>query len=439
MATLAARGSGTPTTTGTTWASVTSAVDGAAGTNPATYATLTSTTSGAVATIEVSGYGFSSIAATATLNTVTVSLRHFENNTGRFASVRFQPYDGATAIGTLQTATLATSARNDSFTFPVTLAQLRSATFKVRVTITGAASTQSRVESIDYIDVTADYTPLVPKTGTATLAHAWSTTASGTAPVPAAPGSRALESGGGRITEGAAARLLETAAAPPNQGSSTYTHSWSTTAAGKRTAKGAAVTTYVETTAGAGKRVPKGASTTTYVEALAGAGKRAPKSPATTSYVETVTGAGKRTAKGASSLAHIWTPTAAGVKPAVGVKQGTAAFTHHQTTSAAGKKAPKGTSATTWRETVTAAGKRVLRGAAVITWQETTGAAGKRVAKASAVVVYVEIIEAQGVRDLGGDVIGYWQGQETIEAQWIETRVVAWQLDGVGARVTLDA
>ena len=42
------------------------------------------------------------------------------------------------------------------------MAQLRSATFKIRVTITGAASTQSRVESIDHVDVTADYTPLPP-------------------------------------------------------------------------------------------------------------------------------------------------------------------------------------------------------------------------------------------------------------------------------------
>ena len=88
MATLAARGSGTPATTGTTWASVTNAVDGTAGTNPATYATYTNAAASAVATIEITGYGFSSsIGASDTLNSVTVSLRHFENNTGRFASV----------------------------------------------------------------------------------------------------------------------------------------------------------------------------------------------------------------------------------------------------------------------------------------------------------------------------------------------------------------
>ena len=163
MVALAKRGSGTPTTNGTTWASTTNAVDGTAGSNPATYTTYTNATASAVGYIEISGYDFAStIGASDTLNSVTVNLRHFENNTGRFASVRFQPYDGATAIGTIFTATLATAARNDSTTFPVTLAQIRSSTFKIRVTVTGAASTQSRVESIDYVDVTADYTPLPP-------------------------------------------------------------------------------------------------------------------------------------------------------------------------------------------------------------------------------------------------------------------------------------
>lgn len=164
MATVAARGAGTPATTGTTWASVTNAVDGGAGTNPATYTTLTSTTSGAVATIEITGYGFSvSLGASDTLTSISVSCRHFENNTGRFASVAVTVWDGATQIGGSNNATLATTARNDAFTYTPTLTQLRSATFKVRITITGAATTQSRVESIDHVDVAATYT--VPTTG----------------------------------------------------------------------------------------------------------------------------------------------------------------------------------------------------------------------------------------------------------------------------------
>lgn len=163
MVALAVRGPTVGTTTGTTWASTANAVDGVVGVNNATYATYTNAVASAVGTIEISGFNFaSSIGALDTLNSVSVSLRHFENNTGRFASVRFQAFDGGTAIGTATTCTLATAARNDVATVPATLAQVRSSTFKITVTITGAASTQSRIESIDYVDVTADYTPLPP-------------------------------------------------------------------------------------------------------------------------------------------------------------------------------------------------------------------------------------------------------------------------------------
>lgn len=158
------RGSGTPATTGTTWASVTNAVDGTPPANPATYATMTSTTTSAVATMEVSGFDFGTVLATATgLTSISVSLRHFENTVARFASVAVTVWDGATQIGGSNNATLATTARNDAFTYTPTLTQLRSATFKVRITITGAATTQSRVESIDHVDVAATYT--VPTTG----------------------------------------------------------------------------------------------------------------------------------------------------------------------------------------------------------------------------------------------------------------------------------
>jgi len=153
------RGSGTPATTGTTWASVTNAVDGNPPAIPVTYATMTSTTSGAVATIEVSGYDFSTvIPGTATLiGNITVQVRHFENNTGRFATIDFQPYDGSTPLSSAQPVTLSASAVTAQQIFSVTLAQLRSATFKIRITITGAASTQSRIFSLDHIDVSATY------------------------------------------------------------------------------------------------------------------------------------------------------------------------------------------------------------------------------------------------------------------------------------------
>ena len=164
MATLAQRGAGTPVTTSTvgTWATATNAVDGAAGTNPATYAVWTSTGSSAVATIEITGYNFAAIGASDTLNSVTVSVRNLCSATARFSKVEYQAWSGGVALGTIRTGTLATSAHNDSGTFACTVAQLKAADFKVRVTITRAAVTQSATFSIDYADVTADYTAPPP-------------------------------------------------------------------------------------------------------------------------------------------------------------------------------------------------------------------------------------------------------------------------------------
>jgi hypothetical protein len=164
VATLAQRGAGTPVTTSTvgTWATATNAVDGAAGTNPATYAVWTSTGSSAVATIEITGYNFAAIGASDTLNSVTVSVRNLCSATARFSKVEYQAWSGGVALGTIRTGTLATSAHNDSGTFACTVAQLKAADFKVRVTITRAAVTQSATFSIDYADVTADYTAPPP-------------------------------------------------------------------------------------------------------------------------------------------------------------------------------------------------------------------------------------------------------------------------------------
>jgi hypothetical protein len=168
-ATYIDRGSGTPATTGTTWASVANVVDGTPPANPATYATMTNATASAVATIEVTGYDFATAlpADVDAVLSVTVRVRHFESATARFAGVQYQPFDGATAIGTIATATLGTAAADTGGTFPVTLAQLKSATFKVRVTITGAASTQSRVFNLDHVDVVVLYgQPGGPKAAT---------------------------------------------------------------------------------------------------------------------------------------------------------------------------------------------------------------------------------------------------------------------------------
>ena len=157
MPTLTKRGSGTPVTSGTTWAATTNTVDGTPPANPATYGTWTNAANSAVGYIEISGYDFSAIPASAILNSVTVVIRHLVNNAGRVSTIRFQPYDSTTALGTIATGTNTTSAHDNSSTFAVTLAQLKSGTFKIRVTVTHAANTQSLIFSLDHADVTADY------------------------------------------------------------------------------------------------------------------------------------------------------------------------------------------------------------------------------------------------------------------------------------------
>ena len=166
MATLTRRGSGTPATTGSpAWATATNAVDGTPPANPATYATHTSTVSGGVSTIQTSGYNWSSfISSGATINSVTVTIRHLVSTASRYSTIQYQAYSGGVALGTIATGTITTAAHDNSATFPVTLAQLWAADFGVRVTVTRAGTTVSAVFSIDHADVTVDYTPLIPVT-----------------------------------------------------------------------------------------------------------------------------------------------------------------------------------------------------------------------------------------------------------------------------------
>jgi len=158
--TIASRGSGTPADNGVaTWATKTNAVDGAVGTNPNTYATWTNSTSSGVGYIEVSGYAFSSIPAGSTILDVKVVIRHLCSNTGRITSTVFQAFDGATSVSGSQGTTLSTAAHDETMNFVCTLAQIKSATFKIRVTTTHAANTQSLVFSLDHADVTVSYAP----------------------------------------------------------------------------------------------------------------------------------------------------------------------------------------------------------------------------------------------------------------------------------------
>jgi len=158
--TLVRRGAGTPATTGTTWSTVTNAVDGTPPANPATYAVLTNAVSSGVGSIDVTGYDFSSVPAAATLVSVTATIRSLVSNASRWTSGSLQAMVNAAAVGTAKAMTINTSATNDTtVNIPVTVAQLKDATFLMRATLTHAANTQSGTWSIDHIDVTVVYAP----------------------------------------------------------------------------------------------------------------------------------------------------------------------------------------------------------------------------------------------------------------------------------------
>src|SRR5665811_1076322 len=87
--------------TGSTWATITNAQ----GSTTVTYATFTSSVSSATGTVDCTSYDFSAIPAGSTITAVSVVTRGYVNNTTRCAAPQAQLFDGATAIGTLQTLT----------------------------------------------------------------------------------------------------------------------------------------------------------------------------------------------------------------------------------------------------------------------------------------------------------------------------------------------
>jgi len=166
MATLAKRGTTSPAESGVTWAGQSNLFDGAPGTNPGTVCTWVSGVAFAVGWIEISGFGFSSLGASDTLNSVTLLIRHQQSQTTRFSSINVQGYSGGAAVGTNWNAPLST-AMHDSFAAigPFTMAQLRASDFKVRITATRTSGTIGSTFYIDHVDVTADYTAGVAAAG----------------------------------------------------------------------------------------------------------------------------------------------------------------------------------------------------------------------------------------------------------------------------------
>jgi hypothetical protein len=156
---LAVRGSSVVGTTGVTWGNTTRAVDGVFGANDATYATFTNPGSSAVGTIDIGGFAVGAIPVGSTLASISIAVRHLNNNAARYTSVTVQGFDGTTAIDTPQTLVISPAAvHTDTRTIPATLTQLKSAGFKIRCTVNRNATASSGVWSLDFIDLTADYT-----------------------------------------------------------------------------------------------------------------------------------------------------------------------------------------------------------------------------------------------------------------------------------------
>ena len=159
MATASSFAGSVQGTTGTTWASTTNATGATTG----TVATFTSSASSATGTIELRGFNLTAIPAGSTINSVTVAVRGYVNNTGRMLAPLGQLFSGGSAIGAQDTMTpllTTTNTTTDSWnpTVTPTLAQLQAPTFAVVITARKAANTQSGVQNIDTVQVTVDYT-----------------------------------------------------------------------------------------------------------------------------------------------------------------------------------------------------------------------------------------------------------------------------------------
>jgi len=194
MATLGKRATAVIGTLGSTWASTANAVDGTYQGTTGTFATWTNATRNGAGYIDLGTFGFDEIPADATLNSVTVYLRHYESATGTpfdTTEALLYLYDGATVIGSPQAITLVTSATQHTFTgVTPTLTQVRSTGFEVRVEYGRLNTTTSGVAYVDYVDVLVDYTPAaVDDDGPAENAPATGTANDTTSEV--APGSEA--------------------------------------------------------------------------------------------------------------------------------------------------------------------------------------------------------------------------------------------------------
>jgi hypothetical protein len=155
LATTTNDGSGWAFVSGTAYASTTNAYDGSA----TTYATLTTTTAGAHVN-DITGYDFAStVPSDATLNSVSINVQQYVSSAPRWNPPTIEAYDGATLIYGPFTLTERTSAGSDSDSITgITLAQVRSANFKIRFTANKNGTT-SAIQYFGWANVTVDYSP----------------------------------------------------------------------------------------------------------------------------------------------------------------------------------------------------------------------------------------------------------------------------------------
>ena len=161
MATSASRGSSIVATTGTTWANADTATvcDGSVGTNPATYATWDNSTGNSVGTITIGGYSFSGVGGGDTINSVSADITHIDDAANRFSSITVQLQDSSGAdIGSAATGTVSASAHTDTLTLGTPTAAQVLAGLRILVTATKTQHNFSTTFSLDYVDITVDYT-----------------------------------------------------------------------------------------------------------------------------------------------------------------------------------------------------------------------------------------------------------------------------------------
>ena len=145
--------SGTPTTSGTTWANLANAT----GAPNNARARWTSSTANATGHINVTGFAQDAgIPAGATIDQVQVTVTSYVNNTTVVSAASVQLLDGSTLIGSSQamTRTTGSAARVHTFT-GVTRAQI--ANLGVRVAGTHNSSTSSGILYVDSVGVTVTW------------------------------------------------------------------------------------------------------------------------------------------------------------------------------------------------------------------------------------------------------------------------------------------